>query len=211
MNAAYSASQQTAADQRGHEPSMEEILASIRRIIADDQVLPLSRSQASAARSAPPEQHQFAEPHDHYDDAPSGRHVGRAEPQSPPPSLDQFRRDLRDSAPQRVARPTYRPDLEPIQRAEPEPPLRSFEQPTMRDELLEQVGGALMSPTADASVSSSFNALATSMMLQNNGMVEDSIREILRPMLKSWLDDNLPGIVERLVRQEIERMSRGRR
>jgi cell pole-organizing protein PopZ len=81
----------------------------------------------------------------------------------------------------------------------------------MRDELLEQVGGALMSPTADASVSSSFNALATSMMLQNNGMVEDSIREILRPMLKSWLDDNLPGIVERLVRQEIERMSRGRR
>ena len=49
------------------------------------------------------------------------------------------------------------------------------------------------------------------MMLQNSGVVEDSIREMLRPMLKGWLDDNLPGIVERLVRQEIERMARGRR
>jgi cell pole-organizing protein PopZ len=41
--------------------------------------------------------------------------------------------------------------------------------------------------------------------------VEESVREILRPMLKTWLDDNLPGIVERLVRLEIERMARGRR
>ena len=31
------------------------------------------------------------------------------------------------------------------------------------------------------------------------------------PMLKSWLDDNLPSVVERLVKDEIERVSRGRR
>jgi cell pole-organizing protein PopZ len=36
------------------------------------------------------------------------------------------------------------------------------------------------------------------------------VREMLRPMLKGWLDDNLPGLVERLVRAEIERVSRGR-
>ena len=42
-------------------------------------------------------------------------------------------------------------------------------------------------------------------------MIEDSIREMLRPLLKQWLDDNLPVIVERLVRQEIERVARGRR
>ena len=36
------------------------------------------------------------------------------------------------------------------------------------------------------------------------------VRDMLRPMLKSWLDDNLPGLVERLVRAEIERVSRGR-
>ena len=39
---------------------------------------------------------------------------------------------------------------------------------------------------------------------------EDLVKEMLRPMLKSWLDENLPPMVERLVRQEIERVSRGR-
>src|SRR3546814_20322293 len=38
--------------------------------------------------------------------------------------------------------------------------------------------------------------------------VEDLIREMLRPMLKEWLDANLPGLVDRLVRQEIERVAR---
>jgi cell pole-organizing protein PopZ len=49
------------------------------------------------------------------------------------------------------------------------------------------------------------------MMMQNSNLIEDSVREMLRPMLKTWIDDNLPGIVERLVRQEIERMARGQR
>ena len=38
--------------------------------------------------------------------------------------------------------------------------------------------------------------------------VEDLVRELMRPMLKEWLDANLPGIVDRLVRQEIERIAR---
>ncbi len=49
------------------------------------------------------------------------------------------------------------------------------------------------------------------MMVQNGNLIEDSVRDLLRPMLKTWLDDNLPGMVERLVRQEIERMARGQR
>jgi cell pole-organizing protein PopZ len=47
-------------------------------------------------------------------------------------------------------------------------------------------------------------------LVQNARTLEDLVREMLRPMLKSWLDDNLPGMVERLVRAEIERVSRGR-
>ncbi|MGA8292069.1 MAG: DUF2497 domain-containing protein, partial [Rhodoplanes sp.] len=39
--------------------------------------------------------------------------------------------------------------------------------------------------------------------------LEDIARDLLRPMLKTWLDDNLPQLVERLVRAEIERISRG--
>ena len=42
-------------------------------------------------------------------------------------------------------------------------------------------------------------------------MIEEMAREMLRPMLKQWLDDNLPVMVERLVRSEIERVARGGR
>ncbi len=48
-------------------------------------------------------------------------------------------------------------------------------------------------------------------MLGNNARtLEDLVKEMLRPMLKAWLDDNLPGLVDRIVRAEIERVSRGR-
>jgi cell pole-organizing protein PopZ len=48
-------------------------------------------------------------------------------------------------------------------------------------------------------------------VLSNNARtLEDLVKEMLRPMLKSWLDDNLPGLVERIVKTEIERVSRGR-
>lgn len=57
---------------------------------------------------------------------------------------------------------------------------------------------------------SAFNALAQTVLVQNARTLEDLVREMLRPMLKTWLDDNLPGLVERLVRSEIERVARGR-
>jgi cell pole-organizing protein PopZ len=46
--------------------------------------------------------------------------------------------------------------------------------------------------------------------VQDGRTLEDLVREMLRPMLKTWLDDNLPRMVDRLVRAEIERVSRGR-
>jgi cell pole-organizing protein PopZ len=69
---------------------------------------------------------------------------------------------------------------------------------------------SLMSATTSAAVDSAFNALAQTVLVQNARTLEDLVREMLRPMLKVWLDDNLPGLVERLVRAEIERVSRGR-
>ena len=48
------------------------------------------------------------------------------------------------------------------------------------------------------------------MLVHNARTLEDLVREMLRPLFKSWLDDNLPSPVERLVRAEIERVSRGR-
>ena len=209
MNAASTAHQQTVADQRAHEPSMEEILASIRRIIADDDVLPLSRQPSASLRPVQPAPQPGPAPFGSYE--PQRNAAPRRE--FPPQQEDPFHREVHDPVPQRPNRTGFRLDLDPPSRPAPEPMARSFEapQPPMADEAPESLHAPLVSPGADASVSSSFNALAASMMVQNGNLIEDSVRELLRPMLKTWLDDNLPGMVERLVRQEIERMARGQR
>jgi cell pole-organizing protein PopZ len=69
---------------------------------------------------------------------------------------------------------------------------------------------ALLSSMTSQAVDSAFNTLAHTVLVQNARTLEDLVREMLRPLLKTWLDDNLPGLVERLVRAEIERVSRGR-
>jgi uncharacterized protein len=69
---------------------------------------------------------------------------------------------------------------------------------------------ALMSARTTAAVDMAFNSLAHTVLLQNSRTLDDLVREMLKPMLKAWLDDNLPNMVERLVRAEIERVSRGR-
>jgi hypothetical protein len=69
----------------------------------------------------------------------------------------------------------------------------------------------LLSPRADAVVSSAFNQLATTMLSGSARTIDELVEDLLRPMLRSWLDLNLPPLVERLVREEIERVSRGRR
>ena len=52
-------------------------------------------------------------------------------------------------------------------------------------------------------------SLAHMVMTGDAETLEDMMREMLRPMLSAWLDDNLPSMVERLVREEIERLKRG--
>jgi cell pole-organizing protein PopZ len=68
----------------------------------------------------------------------------------------------------------------------------------------------LMSAATSAAVDSAFNTLAHTVLVHNARTLDDLVREMLQPLLKTWLDDNLPGLVERLVRAEIERLSRGR-
>jgi uncharacterized protein len=81
--------------------------------------------------------------------------------------------------------------------AAPPPALRAFDD-------------GLLSPHTTAAVDLAFNTLAQTVLVQNSRTLEDLVREMLKPMLKAWLDDNLPGLVERLIRAEIERVSRGR-
>jgi cell pole-organizing protein PopZ len=72
------------------------------------------------------------------------------------------------------------------------------------------VDRSIISANTSAAVDSAFNTLAHTVLVQNARTLEDLVREMLRPMLKAWLDDNLPSMVERIVRAEIERVSRSR-
>ena len=69
---------------------------------------------------------------------------------------------------------------------------------------------ALISQQTAYAAQASFQALANSMMGQLGGDagLQETAREMLRPLLKHWLDDHLPSLVERLVRDEIERVAR---
>lgn len=69
---------------------------------------------------------------------------------------------------------------------------------------------AILSSEADRAVTRAFSDLNRGVLSQNARSLEDVVKEMLRPLLKGWLDDNLPRIVERLVRMEIERVARGR-
>ena len=68
----------------------------------------------------------------------------------------------------------------------------------------------MLSAETVAAAGNSFNRLAETILARATGdrSVEDMTRELLRSMLKQWLDENLPALVERLVREEIERVAR---
>lgn len=68
----------------------------------------------------------------------------------------------------------------------------------------------ILSPDPAAAAGHSFNRLAETVLARGLGerSIEDLTRELLRPLLRQWLDENLPDVVERLVREEIERVAR---
>jgi cell pole-organizing protein PopZ len=100
--------------------------------------------------------------------------------------------------------------------APPPPPPQRMEEPRrptpMETTAMETTAmeTALMSSHTSAAVDAAFHSLAHTVLTQNARTLEDLVKDMMRPMLKSWLDDNLPGLVERVVRAEIERVSRGR-
>ena len=211
---------------KGQEPSMEEILASIRRIIADDDTAkgPPKASEAAAApfppRMAPPPPPRAAapppEPEGDEADIDSMLAKLRAPSRPAPAAMEEPASDILDLTEQMAAPPeesTFRTIdgqqdvvFEDPPPSRPAPPPRPVEAP--RRAAIDE--GSLVSAATSAAVDSAFNTLAQTVLVQNGRTLEDLVREMLRPLLKTWLDDNLPSMVERLVRAEIDRVSRGR-
>jgi len=212
---------------KAQEPSMEEILASIRRIIADDEPKPPVKPEpklpepppAAKAPSPPPPPPPKPAPapapapaamkQDDIDAMLAG--LDEPEPAPPPkPAPEAAADDVLELTEAMQAPPSFRKieatqdvvfdDPPPSPPRAPEPPRTAPAPPPE----------SMLSPATAAAVDSAFNALAQTVLVQNAKTLEDLVKEMLRPMLQHWLDNNLPTLVERLVRQEIERVARGR-
>jgi cell pole-organizing protein PopZ len=172
---------------------MEEILASIRRIISEDDA-----EGAEAAPAAEPVSAAVAEPE------------SEPEPEAEPPAVEP----------------------EPVAAAEPEPALAVEEEALELTEKVETHGDLDVFPTtpaepssqpapaplenlvserASTAAASAFGALSAAIIMpRGDRTLEDVVRELLRPLLQQWLDDNLPAIVQQSVEAEVERIARGR-
>ncbi|WP_439575264.1 PopZ family protein [Phreatobacter sp.] len=200
---------------KASEPSMEEILASIRRIIADDEPAKPAAKPAAApapvADEAPKSQDDIDALLAGFDDIPE------EEPAPPPPPPPAARPPARvepeilelstaDAVQDHVGiiRPmSQRADIDFMDSPMPAPAPVPAPRPVVAE------GPALLSAEAHAAVGAAFGSLANTMFAGGSKTIDDVVKEMLRPMLKTWLDDNLPQLVERLVRAEIERVSRG--
>ncbi|MCA2405737.1 DUF2497 domain-containing protein [Rhizobium leguminosarum bv. viciae 248] len=77
--------------------------------------------------------------------------------------------------------------------------------------VIDEVQPTLLSEDAGLQISRSFEELAAAIDGAERRSLDEIAEDMLRPMLREWLDDNLPTLVERLVREEIERVARGPR
>jgi cell pole-organizing protein PopZ len=235
------------------EPSMEEILASIRRIIADDEAKPPAAEKAAAPAPAakPAAAAPAAKPPVMNDIPPSAIPAAQAAAAkvapppvkpAPPPApaasnsqddIDAMLAGLDEATSEAEIRPPAPepevfeltddmalPEPSSFQKVEPDDDLEFTEaaraaqrQPAYQPPAFESAAPPqqILSRSTVSAVESAFNSLANTVLSNNARTLEDLVKEMLRPMLKSWLDDNLPGLVERIVKAEIERVSRGSR
>lgn len=242
------------------EPSMEEILASIRRIIADDEGKPPAADKAAAPEPVKAEKPAAPAAKPVMNDIPPSKIAAAAPAKPAPPSpaappaasasnnqddIDALLAGLDETTPVaevRPAEPEPEPEPEVLELTDdmavapptpapaPPPAAASFRKVDPQDDIefieagrlnkkaasfesaFEQVAPKqpILAPSTVNAVESAFNALANTVLSNNARTLEDLVKEMLRPMLKSWLDDNLPALVERIVKAEIERVSRGR-
>jgi uncharacterized protein len=149
-----------------HEPSMEDILSSIKKIIAED---------ADRALSAPLPR--------------------RAAPR--PVSHDELGGKIELTPPEPDDLPVSEAEEEVFELTEPAP-LEASPVPVLVSET---------AANASRSALESLSAMVVKPEVSGSDTLEGLVREMLRPMLKDWLDANLPVVVERLVSKEIARIT----
>jgi cell pole-organizing protein PopZ len=200
------------ANEAHKEPTMEEILASIRKIIADDT--PAASASASSRAQAEPSREDLT-----FDnDADLGMFEGDVEEDESEPeeiitgpefSFEEMLGTAR-SEPEPFIDETPEPEPEPVKpvlpAAKPRPAHHSVEtampaSPRYANDPLTDAH------TADAAAGA-LGKLISKMDLGSENTIEALVREMLKPMVKEWLDANLARIVEEKVEAEVERIAR---
>lgn len=206
------------------EPSMEEILASIRRIIED------SETTRHPSADAAPTHEAVAANSDGRAEIDAFK-AGLDEPVAPAadPVLATAEplpvRDEADALPD-ADTPLHTAEIRPMRvespaAAQSDPVELAAVMPELSaDELVpdsvdfapapaEDATPAIISDHAGRQVAAAFGELSEAFAASRRRSFDEMAREMLRPMLQEWLDNNLPTLVEKLVREEIERVARG--
>ena len=198
-----------------NDPSMDDILASIRRIISDDE----ARAQVNSQQSHPTTGRPGVTP-------PAGPAPGqRAEPPLQSSGRDDvlLLTDLIEDPKAdggAVPSPIPLPRIDPVRAGEmPQPSIEPLAKPASQSATNSPLFGGDAASSATAAFARLNQAVQDSVpppaahdpgpVVGSNGKtVEDLVKEMLRPMLKDWLDRNLPQMVERYVEREIVRLTR---
>ena len=209
------------------EPSMEEILASIRRIISEDET-DEAKSADGASEESVEENDDVLELTEVVEDDEPVEEAELAE-EDPVEAAEEVVDDAEEDAPQsqddidslfdEADRSDDSDEIELIEEDEEEPVAEVAEdvvpEPAPAAPVAAPEGSLLDEAPATAATGSLTNLVAAvdaanggTPLGDGNRTIEDLVKEVMRPMIKEWLDDNLPALVERIVRREVERLSR---
>ena len=195
---------------------MEEILASIRRIISEDDA---PAEAAAGAAAAAPAQDEPAQP---QEAAVSPALMDETVSVQEPAASEEDVLELTDTYEAPATESIGDLDVSPAE-AEPEPfPVEAVSESVFAPEPEQPAASTppgydtLVGDSAAASAASAFAGLASTLKkpepmepsIPTGPTLDELARSLLRPMLKEWLDANLPGIVEAQVRKEVERIAR---
>jgi uncharacterized protein len=196
----------TQAQTVSREPTMEEILASIRRIIEDGNTkLPDMDGEAGEPQPGGPAVIEAAKDVEAFSREFAEADVF-AKPNQAKPIQDAAVQTI-EANPKPIRFPTFDEmvaDRDAAVAAPESPAIVNVPSPVT--ELR-----PIISEAASRQVAKSFEHLTVALQEERNTSVAQMTEDMVRPMLQDWLDNNLPTLVERLVREEIERVSRGTR
>lgn len=187
------------------EPTMEEILASIRRIISEEDENPAEQAvPEEPAEEVVQDEPELSATEGDYVDGEFEGEESEGEESEPPQEVYED-----DPVTENAIKEDYVDEVVDNPVVE-EPSPVEFDEPVQEAPEIEE---GLLSADAAVAASAAFGDLnrTLTVSLGEGKTVEAIVSDLLRPLLKSWLDQHLPPLVEEMVQEEIERLARRRR